>query len=131
MKWFKSYEDGQKSIEMKYRYSSPIYVYAIRTEKMIGESSEFWNGYVKIGVASNVEKRLKTIQTGCPYNLTILNAILCYSENQAYAIEKYIHERFKKENTSGEWFKMNTRVESFILCDFKKLGPPAFIREDS
>ena len=63
------------------------------------------NETVKIGVAQNVEKRLKQLKTGAGIELELLyKSMIC---SNAFNIEKDVHEFFKQYRTFGEWFKVN------------------------
>lgn len=63
------------------------------------------DGYIKIGVAKEVQSRLDTMQTGCPYKLELLAAIKCVSRKQAYELEGKLHRLFKAKHIRGEWFR--------------------------
>ena len=63
------------------------------------------DGFIKIGVARNVQSRLDTMQTGCPYKLELLASIKCVSRGQAYGIERSLHILFKRDKVRGEWFR--------------------------
>jgi hypothetical protein len=68
----------------------------------------------KIGVSKNSKKRIKQLQTGCPYQLTIANV---YKTVQPYKIESILHSGFVAKKFSptfledfdmlkGEWFTL-------------------------
>ncbi len=59
---------------------------------------------IKIGVAINVSRRLKELQTGNPYKLKILDIYECKSRSHAYDLEARLHKTFKKKRMEGEWF---------------------------
>ena len=61
-------------------------------------------GYIKIGVANNVEDRCSTLQTGCPYKLEILAVMKFSDKKKAYNAESTLHRLFKKNRIYGEWF---------------------------
>lgn len=61
-------------------------------------------GFHKIGVSKNPQKRLKNIQTCIPYELNIENVIVC--DKKAYEIEKIIHNSLTNFNIRGEWFEL-------------------------
>lgn len=75
------------------------YVYII-------EQSE--TGHIKIGIAEDVEKRLRTLKTGSPLPLKIAKAIPCASRDMAQGVENFLHKRYEKQWTSGEWFRMSS-----------------------
>lgn len=68
---------------------------------------------VKIGVTSCVNSRLKSLQTGNPYNLVCL----CKYKAEDWFIlklEKELHLRFKEFRLRGEWFEMNFELLDVI-----------------
>ena len=56
-------------------------------------------GPVKIGYATNVDKRLNNIQSSCPYELNVLCATPGGIE-----CEKILHKVFADSRIRGEWF---------------------------
>lgn len=72
------------------------------------------NGYVKIGIAKNPEKRLKQLQTGNAEILTI-EYIVDVMVNTAKLVESMIHHNLKDYKKSGEWFDVSiNRAKSEI-----------------
>ena len=63
------------------------------------------NGLYKIGVTSNVNKRLKQLQTGNGFKITEVASYEFFS--MAYCIERILHSKFKGCNTLGEWFDLS------------------------
>lgn len=63
---------------------------------------------VKIGRTKNVFKRLKNVQTGCPYNLKILGCI----ETQKNGRKMY--QYYRRYQLRGEWFELSDRIDSFL-----------------
>lgn len=68
----------------------------------------------KIGVSKNSKKRIKQLQTGCPYPLTISSV---YKTFQPYKIESILHSGMSAKKHSptfnedfdmlkGEWFTL-------------------------
>lgn len=88
-------------------------------------------GVYKIGVSKSPNKRLKEVQTGNPSPIDIL---YLYETENAYKIEKALHNRYSQYNTHGEWFELSIKEElSFmetcasiekIFKDLKNLGNP-------
>lgn len=88
-------------------------------------------GVYKIGVSKNPSKRLKEVQTGNPSPVEIVQL---YETNNAYKIEKALHNRYSHFNTHGEWFELSIKEEvSFLetcasieksLQTLKNLGNP-------
>ena len=82
-------------------------------------ASPYKNNLVKIGVSSNVGKRLKQIQTSCPYRIELLEKA---GVNDAYGHEKAIHDQYKKYKLKGEWFLLPDSTLFGIRCDFDFLS---------
>jgi len=57
-------------------------------------------GPIKIGISTNVQGRLASLQTGYPYPLKVL-ATIPGGERE----EKGLHETFAEHRLSGEWFE--------------------------
>lgn len=67
-------------------------------------------GNVKIGFsADDPNKRLRSLQTGCPNELELL-----YSEPGAVADEKAYHALFAHLRVRGEWFRDDTELRAFL-----------------
>lgn len=66
------------------------------------------NETIKIGVAQDVDKRIKQLQTGAGIELELIyKSMIC---SNAFAIERDVHEYFKEYRTFGEWFKVNPEI---------------------
>ena len=61
-------------------------------------------GAVKIGVAVNLEKRIKTLQTAFPYKLTLIHSV---QSDRANTLERELHKHFAAKRLNGEWFALN------------------------
>lgn len=61
---------------------------------------------VKIGIATDVERRRRSLQTSCPDEVTVLSTVLLASFAEARATEKRMHAAFAQYRTFGEWFRM-------------------------
>jgi len=75
-----------------------MFVYFIQSGK---------KGAIKIGKSNDPEDRLKTLQTGSPKTLYLIASIHCKSEQEAYTLEKKIHNKLCKQRLNGEWFRPN------------------------
>lgn len=62
---------------------------------------------VKIGRASDIDSRLRSLQTGSPHELRVLLVL----EGD---VESELHVRFKDDRINGEWFRWSKKIESFI-----------------
>lgn len=78
------------------------YVYLIKSME---------EGYYKIGISSNVGRRINELQTG---NSAELKLIDTYQSEHANMIEKYLHKHFTYTNKVGEWFDLDiVEIASF------------------
>lgn len=75
--------------------------------------------YYKIGVAVDVDKRMKSLQTGCPAEL---HCIYKKEFNKTIKLERMIHKKYKNKNTYGEWFKFNKQELEELINTLEKTG---------
>lgn len=61
------------------------------------------NDTFKIGRTKDINKRLKTLQTG---NSTELEIIFNYKTEYASRLESMLHKRFAHYRVNNEWFKL-------------------------
>jgi hypothetical protein len=59
---------------------------------------------LKIGVATDIEKRMKGLQIGTPTPL-----VLHWSSRGGYALERHLHEVFRDKQVSSEWFDFGSK----------------------
>lgn len=59
--------------------------------------------YVKIGVATHVNERLRQLQTGNPRKLTLIKVL---KSEKPYELENNLHDIFEKYRVNGEWFNI-------------------------
>lgn len=57
--------------------------------------------YCKIGVAKNIKKRIDALQTNSPNELHLLKY---FKTEDAYGLEKFLHNLFKSKRVLGEWY---------------------------
>jgi len=69
---------------------------------------------VKIGIANNPKKRLKTFQTANYEELIILRVIKVENRALAFKLETALHQKFKRYHIRGEWFKLTPTLMKFI-----------------
>lgn len=61
------------------------------------------NEFYKIGMSSDIKKRLNSIQSSNPYPVSLeFNK----KTSNSLSIEKQLHEIYKHKNIRGEWFKL-------------------------
>ena len=63
-------------------------------------------GPVKIGITDSEKSRLRTLQTGCPYKLSVMYSEACSSREQSQKLEAWCHERLAAYRLEGEWFDL-------------------------
>jgi hypothetical protein len=66
--------------------------------------------FVKIGTAANVDKRVKELQTGCPFGLYVYSVRECEGVSEEKQMHRYLH----KYRESGEWFRWEGEVIDLI-----------------
>ena len=86
------------------------YVYIIQTSI---------SGNIKIGIASDVKRRIYGIQTSNHEVIKILHCCKYETLSKAKEMESVLHGWFRDHNVKGEWFKPSTYLLSFIEA-FKK-----------
>jgi len=68
-------------------------------------------GYVKIGFSTNVFARIKQIQTGCPFPVSIIKRWPGLGRKE----EKLLHKSYSKYKSNGEWFKIEGSLKHELL----------------
>lgn len=76
------------------------------------------NGYYKIGISNNPNKRVEQLQTG---NSSPLKLIETYQSEFAHQIEKTFHRRYSHMNKNGEWFDLSISEEANFHNDCQKI----------
>ena len=69
-------------------------------------------GFYKIGITSNVVKRVETLQMGNPF---IIKIIMFRPMIHAKRVEHELHRRYAGYNVSGEWFRLTDNEVSEII----------------
>jgi hypothetical protein len=76
---------------------------------------------VKIGYSKDPVKRVKGLQTGCPFKLDLEQAFFCTT---AFQTEQYLHEELDDHHVAGEWFKLTKeQVMSAFLTQSASPNP--------
>lgn len=92
------------------------YIYIIQAEKNI----------YKIGYATNVEKRFKTIQQNHYKKLKLITKRKFISHEEARCAERFIHKTLRNQKLvlRGEWYKTTLKkiiqLTNILLYDHKK-----------
>lgn len=95
-------EDGQLRHDLKWHW-----VYAVQMQLPSGDV-----GPIKIGKASNPEKRLLGLQVGCPYPLKFLSK---KHTKFASRLESDLHKHFGDRRLRGEWFDLSEKQIQILL----------------
>jgi predicted GIY-YIG superfamily endonuclease len=82
-------------------HKEPGYVYFIQNE---------FTKNIKIGYAVNVERRLRDLQTGNEFYLSLIKKV-----PGSYASEQLIHKKFQAYRLEREWFKPGIELQKFLL----------------
>ena len=68
------------------------------------------NDRVKIGVASNVGERIRTLQTANPIRLRLL----AVTEEGNRRTERMLHCRFADDRIHLEWLRLSPRIKEYV-----------------
>jgi hypothetical protein len=73
--------------------------------------------HVKIGyTAHDPEKRLRSLQTGCPYPMRLLGYVF-----GDVRLEQDLHRRMEGNRAIGEWFEYDESVADLIIAELKRI----------
>jgi len=73
--------------------------------------------FVKIGYTMNIDKRFESLQTACPYEVSMVCLFPYTTEELAREMELDLHRKFKKFRVRGEWF-----TKAPVLKELRKDG---------
>jgi predicted GIY-YIG superfamily endonuclease len=63
-------------------------------------------GIYKIGLTKNLAKRFGQIKTGMPFTIKIIHWIECGAREDAYSLERNLHNMMRAKRMEGEWFTL-------------------------
>jgi hypothetical protein len=63
--------------------------------------------FVKVGISSDVGRRVTQVQVGCPLPITFLWVLQVGDEKKVREAEKSLHESLAQFHSSGEWFAID------------------------
>lgn len=75
------------------------------------------NRLYKIGISNDVSKRLRALQTGSPYALTVIEACQCEDPR---SVERKLHGICSSFRLQGEWFQMNQNFLSIAVRSIRQ-----------
>ena len=64
------------------------------------------HGHTKIGIANDIQARIRTLQTGNASRLYLICYVAVSSRDDAERIESLCHEELRDERMCGEWFSV-------------------------
>jgi hypothetical protein len=77
-----------------------------------------WPGYVKIGSAIDIDKRLNSYQTGCPHRAFRLEASAYVADRRRS--EQELMLALKKYKHQHEWFRIDVDVVARMLSSLQR-----------
>ncbi len=69
---------------------------------------------IKIGLAKDLAKRMKALQTSSPANLRLLKSVQVEGGKEAQKLEQSLHKQFSEIRLAGEWFKAEANLLEYI-----------------
>ena len=78
----------------------------------------------KIGIAVNIEKRIKSLRTGTPHQLQLLHSIQYECQEDARGMELALHNHLPYRRVTGEWFSLTSYDVDFIKTLHSKSEHP-------
>tara|TARA_R110000803_G_C11717201_1_gene287719 strand:+ start:44 stop:409 length:366 start_codon:yes stop_codon:yes gene_type:complete len=82
------------------REKSKHYVYLMEAKQN--------KGVTKVGIATNVKQRLKSLQTGSPYQLDVSCVYGPFTKKYARQVETHMHDNLCNSRMTGEWFSLSS-----------------------
>ena len=71
------------------------------------------NGFLKVGVSNNVEKRIKQLQTGSWATLSMeYKSMVC---SNSFNIETAVHQKLVDQRVRGEWFDVDLETAMSLI----------------
>jgi len=75
--------------------------------------------YYKIGITrGNIEGRIQSLQTGCPYKLQL---VMMFWTNEPEQLEARIHNQFNERCVNSEWFDLNPQTYCDLILTINPL----------
>ena len=78
--------------------------------------------YYKVGVSENALDRVKGLQTGCPFDLTVEMTCTMPSRLAAYTAEAQIHQTLCNQRVRGEWFELDETTVRILKQNMIEVG---------
>lgn len=71
-------------------------------------------GFVKIGLTTNIHRRLASARTFTPFPLTLAHLVRCEPAADLEVVESAYHARFHAHHHRGEWFRDEGELAAFL-----------------
>ena len=84
------------------------YVYILKTSDDV----------YKIGVAKDVESRVRQLQTGSVEEITLVNKFL---SEFPFKIESTLHRKYNRNRINGEWYYLTEENRNSFINDCEKM----------
>ena len=68
--------------------------------------------YTKIGYTTNLEKRVRQLQTASPTGVHVVYTIVC---ERAEQLEAHLHRKYHYKQTNLEWFALSREILSILF----------------
>ncbi|PYS88584.1 MAG: hypothetical protein DMF64_20210 [Acidobacteria bacterium] len=69
--------------------------------------------FYKIGVATNIQRRIGELQMGCPFEVVLVHMI---ASSHARPLESGLHKIFAHKRVRGEWFRLDNTDVAWICA---------------
>lgn len=66
-------------------------------------------GFVKIGITTNLEKRMATLQIGAPWQARVVGMMV-----GGRTTESFLHFVFSEHSVGGEWFRLSDEIRQAL-----------------
>lgn len=99
----------QHALNHSLNYAGKMFVYVIQA-----------GDYFKVGIASSVESRIASMQTGNPHRIKLLR---CWLTSEARDEEAQLHALLAAYHFRGEWFNHDPQAIK-IAMEFEYVKPP-------
>lgn len=85
---------------------------------------------IKVGVADDVHKRMKQLQTGNPKELRLVMHFECNDREHAFYLEKTIHSFLDAKRMHGEWFKVTKSKLMKVIDNLGKTNEISSLKKE-
>lgn len=90
-----------------------IYVYLIGNKEL---------SYYKIGMSTNIEKRLHDIRHNVPFVVKLFHREPCRSRKYAFQLEQRLHRLYHPRRLENEWFSDISAEQFHMDCAKSRIG---------